>query len=55
MIVVDVYQTIKKTGVFATWMGIADTHFLVDSEDEDAYQPLNPKDYEYLKFCGFSG
>ena len=51
MIIVDLYETIKKTGVFATWMGIADTHILVDTEDEQAYQPLDKRAYEYLKFC----
>lgn len=51
MIIVDIYETIKKAGVFATWMGIADTHILIDTEDENAYQPLDYKAYQYLKFC----
>ena len=51
MIVIDIYEKIAKTGVFASWMGIADLHILVDTEDENAYQPLDHKAYEYLKFC----
>lgn len=51
MIIIDQYEKLSRTGVFATWMGIADTHILIDSEDPTAYQPLDYDAYQYLKFC----
>lgn len=51
MIILDVYENIKSVGAFSTWMGIADTHFLIDSEDEGSYQPLDYDGYQYLKYC----
>ena len=51
MIILDLYEKITKTGPFATFMGIADTHFLIDTDDTNAYQPLDYDAYQYLKHC----
>lgn len=51
MIIIDIYETIKKTGVFSTWFGLADLHMLIDTDDKDAYQPLDYNAYQYLKYC----
>ena len=51
MIPIDVNIDLKHTGNFLTLLGIADTHFLCDSDEENAYQPLDYEAYQYLKYC----
>ena len=51
MKVIDYNIDIPKSGNFLSLFGIADTHFLCDSEDEDAYQPVNSDYWTYLKYC----
>ncbi len=48
---IDLYYELKKTGSFLTLLGIADTHFLCDSTEKDAYQPLDYDAYQYFKKC----
>lgn len=48
---IDLHYDLKKTGNFLTFLGIADTHFLCDSTDEQAYQPLDYEAYQYFKKC----
>ena len=48
---IDLHRTINKSGNFLTLIGIADTHFLCDSEDEQAYQPLDKSALNYLRHC----
>jgi hypothetical protein len=51
MHIIDIYEKINKCGTFATWMGIADLHILIDTDDEDAYQPLDYDAFIYLRAC----
>jgi hypothetical protein len=51
MIVQDLEFDIDKMGPVITLAGIADTHFLCDSSEADAYQPLDVEAYNYLKYC----
>lgn len=51
MILIDLHHDIEKSGNFLTLVGIADTHFLCDDEDEGAYQPLDKSAWTYLRHC----
>ena len=51
MIPIDIHYDIKKCGNFLSFFGIADTHFLCDDTDDNAYQPLDYNAYQYLKKC----
>lgn len=48
---IDLHYDLKKCGNFLTLLGISDTHFLCDSTEKDAYQPLDYEAYQYLKKC----
>lgn len=51
MISLDIHHKILKTGNFLSLAGIADLHFLCDTEDKEAFQPLDPEAFNYLKHC----
>lgn len=51
MISIDIYHDISKTGNFLTLAGIADLHLLIDSDEPDAFQPVDPESFAYLKYC----
>lgn len=52
MIILDLYREVKSVGsIFMSLFGIADTHFLCDDEDEDAFQPVNIEYFNYIRYC----
>ncbi len=51
MIIVDTFGKMDRVGTISSWMGIADLHLLIDTDDKDAYQPLDHDSFQYLKYC----
>ena len=48
---IDIRHDFTGVGNLFTFIPIADTHMLVDTDSEEAYQPLDPEAWIYLNKC----